>query len=288
MLVFASVALADQPVVGKTLSAKRAHRPAPRWKRRQIQRARVLGHRPVAQSSSASQPDEGLLFSGSRISDFADNQSAPGAVTEVPDPAGSGEKVLKMTVANDDVAPVTPTDNPRAQLVTPAFVEPGEETWWKSRFYLPKDFPSDVPGWVSIIEGPYGQPYDGSPPVSISVDDGEIRFQRGDTYQYDVAWQEPIEKGRWIEVLLHTRFGHNGFVELWVDGQQVTFFEDTPFNPLHEDPTTHLEMQTMDHTNDGGPNFFVLQNYRERNMFNSLTVYHGPTEVGTTRASVEG
>jgi hypothetical protein len=47
-------------------------------------------------------------------------------------------------------------------------------------------------------------------------------------------------------------------------------------------------MQTMDHTNDGGPNFFVLQNYREHDMFNSLTVYHGPTEVGTTRASVEG
>ncbi len=144
---------------------------------------------------------------------------------------------------------------------------------------------------MTLLEGPYGPPFDGTPPVSISVDDEEIRFQRGDTYDYDVAWQSDIVRGQWVDILFHTRFGSNGFVELWVNGEQVTFFEaGTPriFNPSHEAPTQKLAMQTMDHTNDGGPNFFVLQNYRKAGMFKSLTIYHGPTEVGTTRASVEG
>jgi hypothetical protein len=43
----------------------------------------------------------------------------------------------------------------------------------------------------------------------------------------------------------------------------------------------------MDQTNNGGPNFFVLQNYRERGMFESVTIFHGETRVGTTRSSVE-
>ena len=244
-----------------------------------------------ARRSPASEADAaGLLFRGSKISDFRENQSAPGAVTEVPDPAGSGKQVLQMTVDNSDVAPITPTHDPRAQVLTPAIVEPGDETWWHASFYLPENFPSNVPGWVSIIEGPYGPPFGGSPPVSISADDHELRFQRNETYGYDVAYRQPIVKGQWVDILLHTKFAREGFVELWVDGQQVTFFQSEPdnFNPNDEPETQRLQMRTMDHLNDGGPNFFVLQNYREAGMFPSLTLYQGETRVGTTRASVEG
>src|SRR4051794_328863 len=60
-----------------------------------------------------------LIFAGTTIGAFATNQSAPGAVTEVPDPTGGRQKVLSLTVHDDDVAPVTPTENPRAQLLTP-------------------------------------------------------------------------------------------------------------------------------------------------------------------------
>ena len=279
-LVATSVSTAQPPVAGSTLAAGKAVRHLhERMLRKRARRAQRQGG---ASGAGA------LLFSGSQISDFSENQSAPGAVSEVPDPGGSGERVLKMTVDNGDVAPVTPTHDPRAQLLTPAFVRPGDETWWHTRFYLPASFPSRIPGWVSVVEGPYGPPFDGSPPVSIGVDDGEIRFQRNEGYESDIPWQEPIVRGRWIDIVFHTRFGRNGFVELWVDGEQVTFFEDSPHNPLDEAPTQHLEMQTMDHTNDGGSNFFVIQNYREEDMFNSMTVYHGPTEVGTTRESVEG
>ena len=181
-------------------------------------------------------PAGDLLFSGSRISDFAFNQSAPSAVSEVADPAGSGARVLKMTVDNADVAPITPTHDPRAQLVTPAFVNPGDETWWHTRFYLPANFPSNVPGWVTVLGAPTGPRGTARRRSSISVDDNEIRFQRNETYAADIPWQEPIQRGKWIDVLFHTRFGHDGFVELWIDGKQVTFFEDSPHNPLHEGP----------------------------------------------------
>jgi hypothetical protein len=227
-----------------------------------------------------------LLFSGSKIGDFLYNQSAPGAITEVADPSGGNEPTLKMTVADDDVAPVTPTDDPRAQLLTPAFVNPGDELWWHARFYMPKDYPADVPGWQNIIEGPYGLPYGGAPSFSISADEGDFRFQRNENYDCDIPWSAPIVRGQWVDVLTHMRFASDGWVELWIDGQQINFFESSSFNPNHEGQTTRLNYRTMDDRNDGGPNFFVIQNYRKKGMFDSTTIYHGPTEIGTTRASV--
>jgi polysaccharide lyase-like protein len=229
-----------------------------------------------------------LLFEGNQIDDFL-NQSAPGAVREVSDPTGSGAKTLRMTVADSDVAPITPTDDPRAQLVSPSFIEPGDEFWWHFSFYLPNDFPERVPGWLLVGEGPYGFPWNGSPPVSVGIGNGEeMGWQRNGTYDYDVPWSQSFERGKWTDVLMHIRFAGEGFVETWIDGEQVTFFGPDSYNPNDEPETTRLQMATRDESNDGGKNFIVLQNYREAGMFGSATVYHGPTKVGTTRASVEG
>ncbi|HYC82796.1 MAG TPA: hypothetical protein VEB65_13460, partial [Solirubrobacterales bacterium] len=45
------------------------------------------------------EPTGAALFSSSRTTGFAANFSGPGAVTEVPDPLGSGQQVIKMTVS---------------------------------------------------------------------------------------------------------------------------------------------------------------------------------------------
>src|ERR1700761_8961838 len=71
--------------------------------------------RRAPQAAPAAAESGVTLFEGNQINDYAMLQEAPGAITEVPDPAGSGESVFKMTVSNNDVAPITPTDNPRAQ-----------------------------------------------------------------------------------------------------------------------------------------------------------------------------
>jgi Polysaccharide lyase len=229
----------------------------------------------------------GLLFRGARIRDFRLNQSAPGAVAEVPDPAGGSSQVLKMTVADTDVYPITPTADPRAQLLSPSIIDPGEEFWWSARFFLPSDFPSSVPGWLTVIEGPYGEPFDGTPPWHIEVNGSNLRWSRNSTYGWDVPWQVPLVRDRWVSVLVHERFAEDGWVEMWVDGQQVTFFAGGTYNPRHEAPTARLAMATRDRSNDGGPNFTVIQSYRKAGMFSSVSLFQGPMAIGATRASVE-
>lgn len=238
--------------------------------------------------TTESTPSSGLLFNGSHISDFALMQAAPGAITEVSDPAGSGETVLKMKVSDQDVYPVTPTGNPRAQLLSPSLFTPGTEYWWHSKFFLPADFPSSVPGWLTLLEGPYGPPYEGPPPWHIEVNGSNIQWQRNSTYKWDVPWRMPLVRNRWIDVLVHGRFGTDGWIEMWIDGQQVTLFEPGTYNPNNIASTQRLDMKTMDSSNNGGSNFAVIQNYRKVGMFESVTVYHGPMKVGTTRTSVEG
>jgi hypothetical protein len=229
----------------------------------------------------------GLLFEGDEPVDFVD-QSAPGAVTQAADPAGEGRVAFKLTVGDGDVYPLPPTENPRAQLLSPAILEPGSEFWWRSSFYLPAEFPSSVPGWLTVLEGPYGAPYAGTPPWHIEINGEGIRWQRNSTYGWDIPWEMPLVRNRWVDVLLHCRFATDGWVEMWVDGEPITFFRDGADNPNQVPPTTRLEMRTMDASNDGGPNFAAVQSYREAGMFGSVTLYQGPMLLGETRSSVEG
>lgn len=217
-----------------------------------------------------------LFFDGSEIADFALLQAAPGAITEVSDPLGSGEQGFKLTVDESDVYPVTPTENPRAQALSPSIIDPGSEIWLKTKFMLPSDFPA-VPGWMSLVSI-YGPPFDGSSPWRIGIDGNELRWQRNGTYGYDIPWRMPIVRGRWISVLLHERFAADGWVEMWIDGERITF----------PNGTQRLQMQTVDSSNDGGANHAKIMNYREAGMFDSSTVYFGSLKLGKTRASVEG
>jgi hypothetical protein len=242
---------------------------------------------PTAPAPAPTPAPAGSLFSGLKLRDFAVVQSAPNAITEVADPLGSGEKVLKMTVSDKDVAPITPTENPRAQALSPDIIEPGDEFWLSTKFLLPSDFPSNVPGWLGL-GSIYGPPFNGPSPWQLDVEGGSICWPRNANYKWDVPWQMPIAKGRWITVLLHERFATDGWVEMWVDGQPIRFFTSGGYNPSKVAPTEHLAMKTMDQSNNGGANAAKIANYREVGMFSSVTVYFGALRVGGTRASVGG
>lgn len=229
-----------------------------------------------------------VLFRGDQLRDFWLNQSAPNAITEVSDPAGSGSKVFKMVVSDSDVYPITPTENPRAQLMSPPEIENGDEIWWSSSFYLPASFPSSVPGWLNLLEGPYGGPFNGSPPWQIQVVGNSIQWTRNKTYAWDVPWKMPLVKEKWVDVLVHERFGSSGLVEMWINGQPITFFSGGTYNPLGAASATRLNMATMDSSNNGGPNSIILQSYRKVGMFPSVTVFEGPLTIGKTRAAVGG
>jgi Polysaccharide lyase len=246
-----------------------------------------VGKAVALSSTAASASSSDLLFRGAKVSDFWVNHSAPGAITEVPDPAGSGESVFQMTVGDQDVYPITPTENPRAELLSPPIIEPEDELWWSAKFYLPQDFPSSVPGWLTVLEGPYGSPFEGTPPWQIAVDGEHIEWSRNGTYNWDVPWQMPLVRGSWVSVMVHEKFGTEGWVEMWIDGQQITFFSSGGYNPDNVGATSRLGMETMDSSNDGGANSIYLMSYRKVGMFNSVSLDQGPLSIGTTRASVE-
>jgi Polysaccharide lyase len=211
---------------------------------------------------------------------------APNAITEVPNPLGGGETVFKFTVGDDDVAPITPTENPRAEALSPALIEPGSEIWLKTKFMLPENFPS-VPGWMSLVSI-YGPPFNGPSPWRIGVGEGGIQWQRNGTYGYDIPWQIPLVREKWVTVLLHERFATDGWVEMWIDGQAIAFFSQGTYNPSNHPPTGRLEMATADSSNNGGPDAAKIMQYREVGMFETATVYFGSLQVGKTRASVGG
>lgn len=261
----------------------------------------TLTPEPVSESDPETAPDT-PIFNGRHPGDFWLLQGAPDSITDAPDPAGSEDTVLKFTVNNQDVYPITPTKNPRAQALSPRFIEEGMEVWTSFSFFLPESFPDSFHSptvwngtWVQLYEI-YGPPFAGDGPVGISIRPFKgkglgIGWQRNHTYGTDNPWVMPLKKSQWITVLTHERFATDGWVEMWVNGQQITFFEPEGFdyyNPNHEAPTQRLEMATMDSSNDEGSNYAKISNYREVGMFESGTVYFSGLEVGETRASVGG
>ena len=189
-----------------------------------------------------------------------------------------------MTVSDKDVAPITPTENPRAQALSPGIINAGDEFWLETKFMLPQNLPS-VPGWMSLVSI-YGAPFDGSSPWQIGVDDNEFRWQRNGTYNWDIPWRAPLVKGSWVTVLLHERFATDGWVEMWIDGQQVSFFPSGGDNRPHRNRAPGDE-------DDGLEQRRRPQRGEDHAVPRSGDVQPGPStsaplKVGTSRASVGG
>jgi len=234
------------------------------------------------------------VFTGATLGDFAaleerterDGEPAP-AITEVPDPAGGDRTVLKYTVADDDVAPITPTENPRAQALSDDLIRPGDVFESSFEFWLPDDFPDNTPsvgeenGFLTLFSHFYGPPFGASSPFGISVEGfpvATLHWQRNGTYGFDIPWDVPMVKEQWIRIKSRFRFAVDGWVEMWVDDEPITFFAPgTSYNPNDEETTTRLEMQTRDSSNNGDtPNHATISNYRRAGMFEVVTMYHGP------------
>lgn len=212
-------------------------------------------------------------------------EAAPGAIEVVPDPLDGDDRVFRFTVEEGDVYPVTPTEDPRAQALLPSTIDPGEEFWLRTSIMVPDGFPS-LPGWMTLAQV-YGPPYAGASPWQIGVRGDQLMWQRNGTYGYDIPWQMRLPKRRWVEVLMHQRFAPDGWVEMWVDGERVTFFEAGSFNPNGEASTQRLAMATIDASNGEGPNHAKIMQYREAGMLDSATVFFGALKVGATRGAVE-
>ena len=202
-------------------------------------------------------------------------------MASVPDPTGTSAPTLQFTTYNSDVAPLTPTANPRAQLLTPAVIKKGQTLWESFEVYVPSSFPSIQPGegWISLETAVYGAPFAGSPAAEIGIDGGDFRFQR-DVYAptpYSIAWSSPLVKDRWVRFTWHFLVARNGWVELYVDGTQVLLNNGST-------RVRRLHMPLIDPTDATGPWFSDLQLYYMHNEFPSLTVLFKGFRIATTRS----
>jgi hypothetical protein len=203
------------------------------------------------------------IFDGSRLSSWPTViEASSDRITEVPDPLGGGKTVLKFHV-NDSDTVISP--NPRAQLETANFVNPGNEIWWGGRILFPSNFPSFSSGWISV-NSVYGPPYAGASPAPIQVvkgvGDSEPKWglvNQDWTHRY---WGFPLSqiRGKWMYYTVHEKFAASGWMEVWVNGQQVM-------------PRTNLPL--IDSANNGGANHISNTFYRKKGLFSGFVdMYH--------------
>lgn len=225
-------------------------------------------------------------FNGRKISEFPTEVAEPGTITEVSDPLGSGEKVIEMNIDDNDIPTST---NPRAQLEGPYNLEKGKEYWLSTKFLIPKSMPK-IEGWMTLA-AIYGPPFAGSGPWQIEASYEHLSWQRNEKYGWDVPYEVPLERGKWIRLLLHMKLAEEekGFVEMWINGKRINFFAPgTSGNWYSEPETNHLEMDTMDKTDNEGLNNARISQYREKGMIaGNASVYFGPLRVGEERADVD-
>jgi hypothetical protein len=194
------------------------------------------------------------------------------------------------TVLDTDVSPCTPTSNPRTSAYKQAIFHPGDEVWESFSVYLPVGFPK-FPYYLMFQED-YGAPFNSPPPNGVwmqNYDGTGNRFYI--TGNYDGAtktnvrvWSAPATPGVWHTWLVHKRFAtdKSGWLEVWFDGQQVTF----------SNGSTRLTNQQTMLTGATSANF-SLMHYRHAGMFpvssypNGLTLYFDEARVGTSRSAVE-
>lgn len=225
-----------------------------------------------------------VLFNGSSLRSWGLNQSArPGRVRLIKDPTGGDAKVLQFTTLNSDIAPLTPTDNPRSQLVTPVnIVKPNVPFWESYEVYIPRTFPLAATrhGWFSLGTPFYGAPFVGTPSTGLAIDHEDFRWQ-GNAYAptpWQIYWQKRVKPGVWTRFTWRIDPAVEGFAELYVDGSPVVVTSDGK-------RTEGVRLRILDPTDHLGPWFSDLQDYYKHNEMRRSTVDFKNFKIGTTRAA---
>jgi hypothetical protein len=227
-----------------------------------------------------------LLFDGTTKRAWALNQSAaPDRITQLDGFAGLPGPVLRFTALDGDVAPLTPTDNPRAQLVSPLIIRPGETVWESWLMYFPADLPYVPPAdWLALWTPAYGAPFDGSPPTGFQIAGSRLELGRNGyaALPWVPAWTMPVPIARWTRFTVHFDFARAGWISLYVDGREQMLSGN------HGRPVRRLDMALIDATNHTGPNASRILVYYAHGAFPSVTVYYADFRVATTRGAAEG
>jgi hypothetical protein len=205
------------------------------------------------------------------------HRATPSRLALVDAPGRDGGRAARFRAADGDVAPRTPTENPRAQLNSRLEFTAGQDVHVSWSTYFPAGFPRRIAPWFVFFQF-HGEPYDGSPRIALGVKDGRVGLERDERYRFDRPWTGPLRTGGWTDYVLRVKWSEDprvGFVELWVDGRPQRFANGR----------RRLAMATMKR---GQSRVEVIPtNYRRRGSVpGAVTVFHDDIAVGPSYASV--
>lgn len=97
----------------------------------------------------------------------------------------------------------------------------GDDLYFGFSTFLEPGFPTSG-GWQVITQ--FKQNFDGSPPLSLNVEDGQYKFEGGYGYpggsRLFIKTLAPATTGQWVDWVIHVSFSSNpanGYVEVWKD-----------------------------------------------------------------------
>jgi Polysaccharide lyase len=222
------------------------------------------------------------LFSGSAVTGWLNQSANASRVTVVQDPDAASDSVLQFNVFNSDIAPLTPTGNPRAQLITHNGVVTQNQPFWESyEVYIPASFPTSLTynSWIALGSPFYGAPWNGSPSVELQIENGDFIWRTNAYSQKpgSILWQSPVVTNQWVRFTWYVNPAIDGFAELYVNGQPLTV-------TYNGHTGAGVDIPVIDATNDTGPWESQLSVYMEHNVFSELTMYFKNFTIATTQA----
>jgi hypothetical protein len=160
--------------------------------------------------------------------------------------------------------------------------EQGQERWIAFQIRLGSNFDPSVGAWRVVMQ--LHQRGDGSPPISLDVEDGRWILYRSESPANDSVnstelWSAPAVPRRWVRFLLHVRFSptpDDGFVELWGNPAGGPLAELLPKSVMHTMKAGGLPLHSRIgvYRNPEGP-------------FGTETVFYDGYTVASTREAAE-
>ncbi len=217
-------------------------------------------------------------------------------ISIVNDPAGLPRKVAKFSVYDYDTGP---TENPRAQLELPRFIDTDEEIWQGLSIFYPSDFPTQV---TSSSGGSFithtsmaAPPHAGTTAVSFGSYGGTYKFGARLSGSGTYGWAVAPQRGVWHDFVIRMKIGSQGFLEMWhnngsglVKQKMSNTGPGGTIGTLSADGYRWIG-RTNDPTKQTPPLDSRLALYYKKGMYatggNPLTLYYGPAKWRVRQAA---
>jgi hypothetical protein len=189
-----------------------------------------------------------------------------------------GTHSAKFRVHDSDALAGTNTA-PQAQLEYHNKFCVGDERYLGWSWYLPSNFPANMPSgsWINLGQIGYGAPW-GDPPLHFSYKGSSIDLLNSQNGQLRTVASIPTQRGQWQDVVAHVKFSKYtsvGFVELWVNGHPVRM----------SNGSTKQYMNTLNQKALGCGGWQPTL-YRSKGYWEWITLYYDEAKVGTSYAAV--